>query len=1064
MNAFGPYASKAEVVFEELGEKGLFLITGDTGAGKTTIFDAITFALFNETSGTDRVIQNMRSDFADESEDTFVEFTFSHMGRTYTVYRSPQYEKRKKNGTGFTSKTAKATLIREPDTPIEGATKVRDAIIDLLKIDYSQFKQISMIAQGEFRDVLNADSKKRSEILQKVFMTKGYHDMASIMEKRFKKASEEMRDIHKSIDVHFESVQCGENSIYAEKILEEKKSDEKQYQIEKKVELLQMVIAEDTELIEKQTTDWQKKQQEVELTTKEYTLIHSNNELFKKYDTALKEYEELLKKKETIETKEKLLQNQKKAVYEVKPLYDSYTKEQSDLEQLQEKYLKSKQQFVQAKEKLTETMEQRVLAESKKGLADEKILEANSLKSDEEKYEKRDILTKQLEACKQEKNHVLKKQEKQENIVKELKSEMEQKQLRIKELEDVPQKCVLAKVECKELEDSYEDAEKLLEKEFPKLQKAERKLKEIQNDYLEKREIFDKVQQEYQTYEKLLESSRAGILASTLKEGDACPVCGSTQHPCLATLTEEGITEQELNIRKEKRDQAELIKNQANEKTVAKKSKLEAEQKSFIEKVVSLLEGSTYDIEQVLCIQDVCNVCISDNKKIDLIVEQLENYLADIEEKEELAKENYHSLEKQKKELEALQKELKKDNEDFEEAEEDLTKYKEELLELEKRYADLDGQMKVIASAELKYETLNEVIQVRKQLEEEADGIYQNIEKLRQAETDAKSYESASKASFENYQEQVQDATKRVEEKQNDYVEKRIAQGFDDEIILKEYFVPKEVIEKTEQELQTYQQLMISKQANLESAKAGIVGKERLDEEQARFKKELCQKAEEEAQKLLTRTQHRQEENRKILKNIETKKAKVEKQLEEVGMLQNLANLFAGKTVGKNRTSFETYVQMSGFDSIIRAANKRLYPMSGGQYQLYRHEDFEAKGNVALNLDIMDNYTGKKRPVHTLSGGESFMASLSLALGLSDCVTANAGGIKIDALFIDEGFGTLDERSLNDAIAMLHELSESDKLIGIISHREELKQEISKKILIKKSNKGSRIEMKVEKF
>ena len=192
------------------------------------------------------------------------------------------------------------------------------------------------------------------------------------------------------------------------------------------------------------------------------------------------------------------------------------------------------------------------------------------------------------------------------------------------------------------------------------------------------------------------------------------------------------------------------------------------------------------------------------------------------------------------------------------------------------------------------------------------------------------------------------------------------------------------------------------------------------------------------------------------------KKAKVEKQLEEVGMLQNLANLFAGKTVGKNRTSFETYVQMSGFDSIIRAANKRLYPMSSGQYQLYRHEDFEAKGNVALNLDIMDNYTGKKRPVHTLSGGESFMASLSLALGLSDCVTANAGGIKIDALFIDEGFGTLDERSLNDAISMLHELSESDKLIGIISHREELKQEISKKILIKKSNKGSRIEMKVE--
>ena len=153
---------------------------------------------------------------------------------------------------------------------------------------------------------------------------------------------------------------------------------------------------------------------------------------------------------------------------------------------------------------------------------------------------------------------------------------------------------------------------------------------------------------------------------------------------------------------------------------------------------------------------------------------------------------------------------------------------------------------------------------------------------------------------------------------------------------------------------------------------------------------------------------------------------------------------------------------MSGFDGIVRAANRRLLPMSGGQYQLFRHEDPQAKGNIALNLDILDHYTGKKRPVSSLSGGESFMASLSLALGLSDLVTANAGGIRVDTLFIDEGFGTLDEKSLQDAIAMLQELSNSNKLIGIISHREELKQEISKKIQIHKTNKGSRLEINIE--
>ena len=184
---------------------------------------------------------------------------------------------------------------------------------------------------------------------------------------------------------------------------------------------------------------------------------------------------------------------------------------------------------------------------------------------------------------------------------------------------------------------------------------------------------------------------------------------------------------------------------------------------------------------------------------------------------------------------------------------------------------------------------------------------------------------------------------------------------------------------------------------------------------------------------------------------------KAEHKLQEVTTLKNLTDILQGKTAGKNKTSFETYVQMAGFDDIIRAANKRLQSMSGGQYQLYRHEDLEAKGNVALNLDILDNYTGKRRPVSTLSGGESFMASLSLALGLSDRVTANAGGIRIDTLFIDEGFGTLDEKSLNDALGMLQELSYSNKLIGIISHREELKEVIPKKVVVKKNHKGSSI-------
>ena len=1071
MNAFGPYASKAEVAFEELGQKGLFLITGDTGAGKTTIFDAITFALFNETSGTDRTIQTMRSDFANETEDTFVEFTFSHMGRTYTIYRSPQYEKRKKTGTGFTSKTAKATLIREPDTPIEGAVKVKDAVIDLLKIDYNQFKQISMIAQGEFRDVLNADSKKRSEILQKIFLTKGYNDMAFLMEKRFKNASGEMADIYKSIGLYFENIECGENSKYIEELTEQKKqlrSDGKQYQLDNKIELLQMIIAEDAEVIEVLQSDYKQKQQELAEKTKEYTLIHANNELFKKYDTAVKEYEELEQKKEQIELKNQMVQKQKKAVYEVKPFYDSYQAEQKELESIQAKCLKASEQWENAQNQYIKAVEFRKDAESKKAFADEKADKAKRLKAEEEKYQKRDNLTKQIRTCKIEKQTIVAQKEAQEQVFEKLKNQIEEKQTQITALENVSQECVRAEVKCKDLDGAYKNANVLLQKELPKLQKTEIQLKEIQKDYLAKRQIYDAILQEYQQYEKLLEASRAGILASQLEDGKACPVCGSTNHPSPAALPKTGITENELENLKLKCEKAEQIKNIANEQTVAQKSKFETEQKTVFIKIIELLENSAYDIRALsqqknLLIQELTSQITEEDNNYGItkerVIKQLQAYILDIKEQKDQAEQQYLELQKRQKTYEALQKEVLADNKQKDQAEQALVALKEELSELEKQYAQLAGQMQELESTAFQYQTLQEAVQARKQLETEAESIYQTIEKMRQMEIDTKALESASKASLESYQEQTQNLVQSVQEKYTEYVQKQQLQGFETEAEFKMYVVAREVIIRTEQELQIYQQTLISKQANLESAKEAIQGKIRLDEQQARIEKEQAQQAEQQAQIRFTKTQHRQEDNQKLLQNIQSKKEKAEEQLEKVTMLHNLSNLFGGKTVGKNRTSFETYVQMSGFDNIIRAANKRLHLMGGGKYQLYRHEDFEAKGNVALNLDILDNYTGKKRPVSTLSGGESFIASLSLALGLSDCVTANAGGIKIDALFIDEGFGTLDEQSLNDAISMLHQLSESDKLIGIISHREELKQEIPKKVMIKKSNKGSCIEV-----
>lgn len=1044
MNAFGPYASNAKVEFDKFGEGGLFLITGDTGAGKTTIFDAITFALFNKTSGMDREINTLRSDYANEKEETFVELTFSHMGRIYQIYRSPQYEKPKKNGTGVTTKTAKARLTREPDTPIEGTKQVNEAVEDLLKINYDQFKQISMIAQGEFREVLNADSKKRGEILQKIFATEGYKEMGYLMEQRYKKAHGEMADIFRSIDQYFDGIQYAEDSKLAPAIEEQKMvmhTDRTQYHVERKMKILEEVMEEDAEQIKLQEKETQEKQKDAQEKAKTYTLIHSTNELFAKYDKILAEREKLDAQKDENAQYIATLEKQKKAVYEVKPLYDVYVSEQRKVDEATEKCLESEQRFQEAVQNLEGAETNLKTAESKRELAEEKKQEAGLLKQDEGNYEKRDELNKQISECKKAKSEILAKKSVQEKQVDELKEKIETESKRIKELLDRPEKCVAAKAKCEKLDEKYQNLKTLFTEKLSELKKLEEKRTKAQQDYEEKRSAYDEIDKQYNHCEKLLEESRAGILASNLEVGKPCPVCGSTEHPAPAPLPKEAVTEEELKSLKESRTDAEAIKNAASEKAVEANAKFVTAQKNICTEIVQQLEMSADEIFL----------------EMEKLVQKLEEHLKLTKQQKEDAKSELDKLTREREELQGLQKKMQEDSDMLEKLRSELEDVKNNLNTLENVYAELSGQLQGIKN--LRYATLEEANAVREKLEQEALAILEEIELQKDRVIKARELVSSNAATLENWKQQEKSLKNSASKMLSEYAKNRAIQGFLDENDFKTYVVSKDQIQELELKVKHYQEAVTAGEANLRLAEKDISGKERMDEERAKQEAEISKDAESQAQSKLNALMHRKEYNESILQKIKKQQKQTEKKLKEVGMLNNLTKLLLGKTVGKNKTSFETYVQMSGFDGIISAANKRLWPISGGQYQLYRHEDLGAKGNIALSLDILDNYTGKKRPVSTLSGGESFMASLSLALGLSDRVTANAGGIKIDTLFIDEGFGTLDEKSLNDAIGMLQELSTGNKLIGIISHRQELKEEIPKKVIIKKSNRGSRIEI-----
>ena len=1045
MNAFGPYAGKEEVDFEAFGEKGLFLITGDTGAGKTTIFDAITFALFNKTSGMDRSIHTIRSDYASEKEETYVEFTFSHKGRTYQIYRSPQYEKEKRNGSGFTTKMAKAKLLREPEEPVEGSSKVDEAITELLHIDYPQFKQISMLAQGEFKDVLNADSKKRGEILQKIFSTEKYAALSRRFDEQAKEAQSQMKTMLYSVNQYFDEIQYEEDSAFAEEIALQKKLMQEEkgwYQVDKKVELFSGVIKEEEEQITKRTKLVEEKQCEADKAVKAYTLIHANNELFRKYEELLKEKETLQEKAGEMVERKKLLEQQKKAVYEVKPFYDAYRDAKSEWKDAVKRREQSDLALLNAKHTLEEKKTAYELAVRQKPQGEKIKQEVHRLIAEEEQYQKRQELETGIKHLETDKLSHRKQEEEKEAAIEEKKQLLLKKEARMEELSGCKEAYVLAAQEQKELSEQFDKVEMLLQEELPAHRKGEEALKVLQNEFLTKRMAYDLCNEAYNQYERRLEESRAGILAAGLKTGVPCPVCGSIEHPNPAKMPTEGITEEILKEKKNEKERAEKEKNDANHKTIKLRARLEAEQKQLCEEMVLLLKQE------------------AKNTTFDSLCEQVQELEGMIQENLIIAKERVSKLEKEKQEQEGLQVIAKKEEALLAALQKQLQDLIEKENNITNQLAGLYGQMQTMA--ELTYPSLKDAVAARTQLAAEAEAIFTAIEEGLSKLQMAKEQVAEKNATLLGAMEQEKKAGFDCKEKETSYQTSLTVQGFESEEYLLSLFASKESIAEEETIIHTYENAVRVNKAKLMSAQKDIEGKEKLDEEEAKAVMDACQEEVQKQQEELAKIIHRRDCNAETKKRLLQKKEEASEKIEEVNSLTNLANTFAGRVAGKNRTSFETYVQMSGFDRIITAANRRLRPISGGQYQLYRHEDLTAKGNVALNLDILDSYTGKKRPVNTLSGGESFMASLSLALGLSDCVTANAGGIQIDTLFIDEGFGSLDEKSLKEAIAMLHGLSASDKLIGIISHRDELREELQKKILIKKTNQGSHISIETE--
>mgnify|MGYP001187283806 CR=1 FL=1 len=1021
ISAFGPFAERVEIPFNKLGDGGLFLVSGDTGAGKTTIFDAICFALFGETSGSSRGIDSVRSDFALGKTKTFVELIFQHRDKQYRIVRNPAYRRPKKNGEGVTTEVADAALFCGEATLSTGFVQVKKAVEELLSVDAKQFKQIAMIAQGEFLKLLYAESSERGAIFRKVFHTDLYADFQQRLKEAEKQNRTNYEDSEKRLLHHLQQL-CPQRT-------EEEKN--MVYQAET------ILIGEEKAFIARQKQIKALKQEKMAFLEKEQalaTLISKgeiNNKRIADLESAKKELLVLTEQKEENTNKQTFLVKQRIAQDYVLPLEENLQRETDVFEDAKQQVVDFTKKLEALRPILKEKDEERKNLEEEQPKLNEEKIRLKKLQNDLAVYARREKLI-QEKAVLQEKKRFL------ENQAVELQSNLKAAEDRINEyklkLEERPilEKTGLILNQSIQTKKDQQSRMKQIVQMQERLKLDEIALHGMRNEYKKADLAWKGARRRREEVESAFLAEQAGILASKLEDGVACPVCGSLEHPQKAVLSQSAPTEKEWQMAKE---QEELAHTKLQE--------FAAEGKGLLVKCESQKESMAKAYFDVSTTEEA----FPEDCKI--LLEEI-----NLQEKE-LQKQNGRM-----QELTKLEQEFQRENVAFTKLGEQLEINKEKCKENVEKNSLLQGEFtaledrleKNITSAQAKaaMEALQRYIEKAEYEYSRTLTMYQEkkeeVQKLETRLEEAKNLE-------------VQGG-KRVENAKENFARVLLEKGFSSR---EEYglALPKsrEIMEQEEQKNRAF--------FNKLDQLADFIQRTELGE---KIEKTDLGKLQEEKRALALRLQ----ESDHILEELSRTNAikeiaigngkeelklrkKIEKQYLPILELSKTAN---GELSGKDKITFESFVQGFYFDRVLRAANLRLGEMTEGRYRLLRAENASDKRSQSgLEMEVMDYFTGKSRSVKSLSGGEAFKASLALALGLSDVIQSHAGGVQVDAMFIDEGFGALDEQSREQAVLVLQRLSYGNRLVGIISHITELKENIDKKIMVQRGSTGSSVEI-----
>lgn len=1033
ISAFGPYASKQVIDFEELKGRNIFVISGKTGAGKTTIFDAISYALYGEASGESRETDSLRSHFADDNTETYVELEFELRGEKYTVNRVPKQKKKKARGEGYTEKSADATLTLPDGKVITKVKNVTDKIIEILGITREQFKQIVMLAQGEFKKLLLADSVEREGIFRKIFNTYDFEKIQAELKDKAANLSKNRTKSKHEMEINLKNIK-GEHDIVIDEYVD----------FPLVIEKLKDLLERDNNIYKTLNEEGKEVDNNLQVKNQEKAIIETNNNLIKEKEIITKALEELLSKEDEYKNKSKTIIDGKNAK-EVKYIEDKLIETTKKLTKREEDYNLSLKNIDSLKLEQEEANKLLQIEESKECDREKLSVEINNLNKLEEKIIELDSLNNKVMHLKQSAENSKLQIINNKKETEELKKSKEEKELQLKDIATLETKKV-------ELESDIKAKNKTLD-EVRELFKV---IRSFQNTYIEHNnkakeykefEVeYKKVKENYEAMDDLYKKEQAGILASKLQENEPCPVCGSTNHPNKATIKEnlKIPTKEELKVAKENLDKLE----KENLEKINNLTTLNSNKTTYLEQVNNHLSmlSATLNIDKTFN-SETAKVVKNLGTELKSVIDKLKDELLKVIDKISLK--------------EKIEKELNLITTTINEREQSLIKLEEceknYTTELTQNITKIDEYKKEIPENITDLKTLNNLIEVKTK---ELNISKEKLAKLRlENENLAKKLEGENSISKE-INKSIEELKLEIANNQTNFNEAIKEQGFDN---IEDYENAKlkiSMVEVLEKEVENYNselKLTKAKREDIVNKTKDIVFMDitTIDEEI-----KSIQENKKELEGKLRDLHSIIDNNKTVLKNVENLNIEFKEIEEEYKVVGELADLANGKKAPY--ISFERYILASYFEDIIEAANIRLEKMTGDRFSLIRKTSkSKGAGQKGLELEIYDNYTDSSRDVSSLSGGESFKASLSLALGLSDIVQSNAGGVSLDTMFVDEGFGTLDPQSLDNAIDSLLELQRGGRLVGIISHVEELKDRIDAKLEVTSTSKGSKVEFNI---